>query len=134
MGAKIHLEIAGDELRPGIVGKRRDEVLLTAQQFEPEIIVQTAGKRNRLVITAAKRTVKVGVVAISPDVDPGQSAKGNSIQFVQRALAVAGAVALAQVRVEPHLLQHFESHPAAKALEEVLIEQASLDQSGVERG
>src|SRR5271166_3437068 len=69
---------------------------------------------------------------VGPQANPRYASKGDAIHLIERVFGVARPVAASDIGVNENLLPHFNPPAHAEALEQVLVEQASANQSRIE--
>ena len=131
--AQGHLERSVDEAGVVGAGQRGSEVLLPGKDLELHGFAQIFRERQRFVRAAAETAVEACVARIGMHVDPGQAAEGDSEHLVEGIVFFAGVVVESEVGAEPDLLKDLDPGAGAEALHQVFVEQAGLDQTGVER-
>lgn len=130
--AEIEIEIGGEELGLRVARVLRGEGLVAGQNLQKHGIVETAADRNGFVMAAAEGAVEFRVVGVGAQLGPRNAIEGNAVQLVQRACRIAGAIALANVGVEPDFGENCDAHAAAQALKQEFVEQAGADQGRIE--
>ena len=108
--------------------------MLAPDQLNVQRIRQTPREREGLIVAAAEGAVEFRVVRVGSQSGAPDIANGYTETVVERGLLVRADAAFSDAGVQRDVFGDFQSHVSAEALEEILVQQSSNNQSRIERG